>query len=267
MARVKGGYGAKMARNAGYGRRGRYRNSTKNPEAQFKPGVYGNVNWKDGRPNLLWASDGTATGNIPGRLLSFNADTVAASEDQPQAFLRRMNLELGFLVNVDQVTINGDRAEYAGNERRQIPFGTVIDSGGGLTGPLLGGDHADSLLAGAVSWAEGTPLSLFMLYETYEQAQQPLDVTLSEQSVFSVNAQRNARVFWQKLIIPALYRPVVMNIKKNFPGAGVRLSKGDREIYQISLCFQGPLISGSNPQATVVEYTGENRFWYFLDKP
>lgn len=268
MARVKGGYGAKnMQRRGGprYGRR--FKNSTKNPEAQFSNGTYGNVNWADGRPNMLWP-EGPGDAQVPRRLLSFNADTVASSEAQAQCFLRRINLELAFMATISRVSIAGDNLENNGNERQQIPQpGLAFDTSNTPNGALLNGDPQQASLQGAVSWYEGIPIILFLCYESLAQAESPFDTSFSDDSMLNTNSQRNKRIFWQKLIVPAVTRPVVVNVKKNFPGAGVRLSKGDREIYQVTLGFQGPTHAGVSFSETATEFTGENRWWYFLDKP
>jgi len=266
-ARVKGAYGGKanMYRRS----HSRYkRNSTKNPEAQYANGIYGNVNWADGRPNLMHpVNAGSGPVGVPQRLLSFNADTVAGNEHSAQCFLRRINVELGFMAQISQANVVGDATENNKNTRHEIPQPGPFFDGTSSSGALIGGDYDDNTLLGGTSWVEGTPITLFMVYETLAQANEAFDATFSEGSIFSDQDQRNSRFFWQKLIIPAAYRPEKVNIKKNFPGAGVRLSKGDREIYQVTIGYQGFQPAGTLNQATTAFVTGENRFWYFLDKP
>jgi len=264
MARVKGSYGGKM-QSRGYRRRGYRKNSTKNPEAQYAKGGYGNVNWADGRPNLLW-NQTVSDGHIE-RFLSFNANAVDSNAQQPQVFLRRINLEMAVLADIAQVYIAGDRNEFTANERAQIPGVGITETGDALTGQLLGGDRANGTLLGGISWAEGVPVTFFMIYETLDEANLPLADVFDGNSIMNEDSQRNKRIFWQKLVVPTLYRPVTFNIKKNFPGAGVRLSMGEREIYQVTLAYQVPAGTGANVRASASAYVGENRFWYFLDKP
>lgn len=264
MARVKGSYGARGA-SAMYRRKRRWsKNSTRNPEAQFCNGTYGNVNYGDGRPNMLWSWDAGGA-QLPRRLLSFNADTVASAEEQAQCFLRRINVQMGLMATVQTVNI-GTMVEYNANEREQIPAGFAVNSGDNL-GWLMGGNPEKATLKGAVSWVEGVPVILFLCYETLAQAESPFETSFSDDSMLNTNSQRNKRIFWQQLVIPTAYNAKVVNVKHSFPGAGVRLSKGDREIYQVTLGYQGPAHAGLGITQTVTEYTAENRFWYFLDKP
>lgn len=268
MARVKGSYGGKM-QSRGYRKRGFRKNSTRNPEAEFTPGVYGNANWADGKVNLLWGNS-TESGDTAHRLLSFNADTVAANEQQPQCFLRRINLELAFMAQVSHVVIGGNTVqEFDNNERKQIPApGIASQTDDTETGAVIGGEQHASSLQGGASWMEGVPLTLFMIYETLQEAQTAIDFDGDGATAFfSASARRNKKIFWTKVVVPTAYRPVTVNLKHSFPGAGVRLSQGDREIYQVTLGFVSPAGLGSSAQTRAACFVGENRFWYFLDKP
>lgn len=259
-ARVKGAYGAKNM-----SRRYASRTSTKNPEAQYHPGVYGNVNWSDSGPNLIWRSNaGDAV--TPVRLLSFNADSVAADEQQPQAFLRRINLQLAFIAGIGKARVGGSLMDYGQAERDDIPPYAVQSSTDAISGPLLSGRLDNSSLEGPTSWAEGLPVMLFMVYETFTDANAALSTSL-DGTVELVDSVRNKKVFWRRLICPTVYNPTIVNIKKSFPGAGVKLTQGTREIYQVSLCVQGFQNMGSTVFPVLTEVTGENRFWYFQEKP
>lgn len=261
-ARLKGAYGGKKM---SYGKRRRFsRNSTKNPESQFKPGSYGNVNWDDSKPNLIWRSNaGDAV--TPIRLLSFNADSVAADENQPQAFLKRINLQLAFISGLGQARVSDALMSYGQAERDDIPpmGGDYL---GTINGALLSGRLDNSTLVGPTSWMEGMPVQLFMIYETLEEANEPLSTAL-DGTIEQVDSLRNKRFFWRRLICPTAYNPTIVNIKKSFPGAGVRVSQGEREIYQVTLGCQGYTEMGSSVFPTLTMVTGENRWWYFKDKP
>ena len=242
-------------------RTGNRRYNSSNPAAEWHPLVYGNVNWGEFKPNLLWNLELGST-TAPQRIVSFNADTVASDEANPDVTLKRLDIQQCWMAGMGAGRIDGTlQTQWSRTFRDDIPAFSGFPDTSGYTGVLVSGDLDNSQLVGPTSFMEGIPLNLALIYETFSEAQQDITVFLEEP--FVVGNVRNKRIFWQKLICPTLYRPSMVNIDKTFAGRGVRLSKGEREIYQVSLIAWSYSDMGTVIKPAVTFVSGTQRALYF----
>lgn len=261
LAEIKGKVGrASMKRRSNF-RRGNRRYNSSNPAAEWSPLVYGNVNWGEFKPNLLWNTE-TGIPSAVQRIVSFNADTVASGESQPDITLKRLDIQQCWMAGMGAGRIDGTlQTQWSRTFRDDIPAFSGFPDTSGYTGVLVSGDLDNGSLIGPTSFMEGIPLNLALIYETESEAQQDIAALMEEPLV--VGNVRNKRIFWQKLICPTIYRPAMVNIDKQFSGRGVALRKGAREIYQVSLIAFSYSDMGTVIKPAVTFVSGTQRALYF----
>lgn len=264
LAELKGSYGSKGRSMRSYrkgGRRFSRRYNSSNPAAEWQEMILGNANWEMYKPNMWKPLNGSTAATTAVRILSINADTVAALEQNPDCTLKRIDIEMAWMAMLGMRRANGTLGEYDSGTRDDIPpFGTS-DPTTGFSGPLLSGDVRSNTLVGGTSWAEGLPFQLALIYETEQEANGSLEAVLEEPWV--VQNQRTKRFFWQKLYCPTIYRPAMVTIDKTFPGRGVALRKGQREIYQVSLIAWAYSDMGTTVEPGWTFAVGKARALYF----
>lgn len=215
--------------------------SNKNPAAAWAPmqlASQDTMTWNVYQPNLLYdlAAAPEARSDAK-RVLIVNADQLATGEGSPDVTVKKLDIEMVFMAGIAQAMVNSVRTAPVNQAvRDDIPLGGGGDGytdGTSLNGALLSGHIHSASGIGPTSQVEGLPLRLFLMYEDVTAAdtpQVPYDY-LSTQI-------RNKRVFWQTIICPTLFRPERVRIRKTFPGRGVALRTGPREIYQLTLGVQ-----------------------------
>lgn len=266
MVSLKGKVGGGRSRRYSKGLYRAARGMTK-ADAQWFTGTYGNASHDSQKINLLWRP-GTAADNLPQRLCSVNADSLGEDQVGQGFFLKRLIWKFPLLAQVGQTLIVTERELNNQNARQSVPFHEGGERPGvnAVYGPLLDGDLVTGTLQGAQSWAEGVPVAWALMYET------ATDASLALSSVFGgtfdpyspASNTKNKRIFAQGVLTPSVYSPKTITIDKRFPGKGVRLSNGDREIYQVTLAIWG-FNSGTTLAPGLAFAPGENRFMYYQD--
>lgn len=258
LVEVKGKVGSKMAFN-----RRRARNSIKNEAYDMRNATFANANWDENQPNLIWRGNNADASGIT-RLLTINESEVGSGEGNPDGFVKRLDYEIAFLAGIGNGRINGTQATWNQAARDDIPSTSEgFTEASGYTGALLSGTIDNSALIGPTSQAEGLPVRLWLMYETLSQAAQ--DPNTEYGSLDSVLSDRNRTVFWSTIIVPTLYSPKVVRIHKRFPGRGVKLSAGQREVSQITLACQGYAGMGTVVFPVLTMAVGRRSVWYRKD--
>jgi len=222
--------------------------------------ILGNANWSYARPNLLGTS--TVLWTVPQRIASFNADTVAGTEQSPDCYLKRIDIQSVFTPVMGKLRIDGTLNDFDAARRDDIPAFSGFADTTGYTGALLPGTINNSTLLAPASWMEGVPYNLALVYEDYGEAGIALDSTGDLEDPWTSFQGDTKRVFWQKLICPTIYRPVHVNIHKVFKGRGVHLSQEPRGIYQVSLIGWGVQAESSTIPVTLGFTVGQCKAGY-----
>lgn len=231
LIEVKGRVGGK-----GGNMRSRYRRRGPAPNLKMAPLILNNASWDYNQPNLIWRGSAGDAFNVT-RLMNANATNLGGNEGQPTAFVKKLIIEAVFMAGIGKARVDGTLSDNTQGVRDDIPQPGIMGDTNGYTGALLSGTIDNSALVGPTSWMEGVPANLFLAYESIDQAAEDPNTLYGS---FSSSMQtRNKQIFWSKQICPTAYRPEKVRISKVFPGRGLRLSQGAREIETVALILNG----------------------------
>lgn len=239
--------------------------------------AFGNSDYVYESVNLLTAQNDT-TAN-PVRFLSWNAETPQINQGvspdarpvDENAFLKRVIIKLAVLPQVTKVIQASSGTEVTATSSARVePFHGALAKDAGLTGLggyALDGGYDSTVPAGSYGKEEGVPVSWSLLYETYSGAGVALnggdDPYLPATEFARV---KNKREFRRGMVVTSLYNPKTISIDKTFPGRGVRLSLGSRDINQLTLAMwlPDPVNFQNNRMPAVGVYVCEARVLYGL---
>lgn len=257
--------------------------------------------WKNANPQVLWSNalseletagtDGmrwmnyvqkygnlvTPTHFVADRLMVINptvpnlalGNETVAEDEQVQMAVHRVIVDMTIYPAVTSLRINGNLLTATETQRDDIPMYPGQTTGNtGLNGYLLNGSIADGPTGfGSQSWFEGQPLNWALMYEEYPQAGQALDASIATNPDIAfdpstaVEWTKNRRVFRQGHLVTSVHQPARLKIDKRFPGRGLQLTYGDRQIYQLTLAIWGFRSGTTIPTAFNIAI-GEMRFQY-----
>lgn len=245
LVEVKGRVGGK-GRNM---RRG-FKKGSKKPYAELKAwtATFDNVNWGLFQPcKISDALDGPGGGAMQ-RFCHWSAESLGADELGQSIFIKRLRFKAGVHSGIGQGFAVGSRVRFTGSVRDDIPAPGPVFNGVSLDGALLDGNPTGITgtppLQGVQSWMEGHTLAWFLMYEDQASAGQPLDTAFPDGAGGSNLLARNKTIFWQGQTVSAAYCPTQLVFDKRFPGNGVRIGAGSRDIFQVTLAYQVMNTSG-----------------------
>jgi len=263
LAEVKGSYGSK---GAGMRRRGYRKGAAGGPKSLWAQANLENVNWINN------TEEGNASGLLNGsgtqaiqRVMTINpgsldADGTGDSDVERQAYVKRIIFKASMHAVLANLRVNGSSEVALNTIRDDIPGpGGLMGDDSGYTGYLLAGGINDSVSYWGPSAWEGIPITWWLIYETWKEAQD--DISNYFDGFAKETYIKNRRVFAQGMLAPALTRPVMFSLDKRFPGRGVQLNNGDRDTWQISLLMQ--VAGGSGQEDRVGFQVGERRVMYY----
>lgn len=277
--KLKGSYGGKM-RSRGFRRRKAWTNSNpqvlwSNALTELETGGSDGLRWMNyvmKYGNLVTPSHFVATRvmkinpNVPALALGNEPD---ADDDQHQLNVHRVIFDATIYPAVTSLRINGNLLTATETQRDDIPmYPGQLGSNTGLNGYLLNGTLADGSTGfGSQSWFEGQPLNWALMYEEYPQSVDALDASVASNAdnafdpTGSFEWTKNKRIFRQGHLVTSVHQPARLKIDKRFPGRGLQLTYGDRQIYQLTLAIWG-FRSGTTIPTAFNLAIGEMRFQY-----
>lgn len=262
LVEVKGRVGGKGG-GMGMRRRRFFRNSIRNPAAELHGWPLANINWSPTNINLVWRPTNVDAVGVQ-RICQVTATDLGGNEEDPEVFVKRLQFDAHFIAGIGRGRINGgDIQNWEGAVRDDIPATSEgWPDTTGYTGPLLSGTINTSTMIGPTSQAEGLPFNLALTYEDVNDSTSD-PAALYENVWDDINGPRNKRYYWSRQYCPTLYNPAHVRINKVFPGRGVRLSVGKREISALSLIIYGYTGMGTTVMPCLSFALHQSACWYF----
>lgn len=168
-----------------------------------------------------------------------NSDSVNTITANLTARLRRIIFQQNLWAIVTRYGATGGTFASVATTRQTNPY----YGEGGTSGAVLEGGISNTFDQATISHLEGVPVHWALLYETDEEAGQPLATTFSFSSASEL--VRNRKVFAQGGFVVNLANPRTFKLDKKF-GRGITLSSGDRQTWQVTLAMFIPGIDGGN---------------------
>jgi len=247
-AKLKGSYGGKSMRSRG-GRRFGARSAKKDPT--WSAPMEGDAALTTAY--LTGAAYGLGSGSLS-RLFSFNYDTPTTKSSDAEGEARSVSR---MIVQMEHHCVPYYWVDGTVSHPYLVSGATAGWPNKTMGGDLSGFQQLAPISEDAQMAINGISLWLFWMYETYDEAQAASPVW---NGVANASYERNRRVFKQELVVT---RMALGTSKWDIRLPNVRLGRGDRETYQVTLaCSLGSNTAGSIGVLDGVKIRGWGKAFY-----